>query len=270
MMVERMQYEVSAYSALADVYDRAGFSSSTEWNTSQYVAYAQSMDWAGRRIVELGCGTGISARWLAQQGYMVAGIDVSPHMLKQAQINIDQAGQSILIPPEFHPMDMRVLDSPMGPADMVLAISGVINALANLRELEHTFMRVSHAVEIDKLFVFDVRTIRGLASVHSNGDVIYYDNGEDLMVIVRNYFNFETLSSTRHYIIWRQENNLWLRRDEIHVERGFPIQAIIAMLQRAGFTVITTLNPNLEPFDPHADNSEWVVFFAQKIADPGS
>jgi SAM-dependent methyltransferase len=36
------------------------------------------------RIIDIGCGTGEHARYIATQGYQVKGIDISPHMIQSA------------------------------------------------------------------------------------------------------------------------------------------------------------------------------------------
>ncbi len=269
-MLERTPFLVPPYSALAEVYDRAGFADYSERSIPRYLAYAQSLDWAGRRVIDLGCGTGVTSWWVSQQGYRVLGIDSNAAMLAQAQAKVNQAQDLYYDPPDFVQMDMRQLESPMGLVDLVLAVGGVLNALQSLRELESTFQRVHAALEPGRLFVFDVRTIRGLALDLGNCDQVYYDNGEDLCVTVRNRFSFETLSSMRYHTIWRVTNGMWQRQDEIHIERGYPTQGINVILERTGFRVRAVLSAALEPFDAQEDVHGQVVFVAEKPAETGA
>ena len=44
------------------------------------------------RVLEIGCGNGNNAAWLAEQGYLVTGIDVSPVAIAQATNRIGAAG----------------------------------------------------------------------------------------------------------------------------------------------------------------------------------
>lgn len=44
------------------------------------------------RVVELGCGSGINAVWLAQQGFDVTGIDVSGLAIERAKERVAEAG----------------------------------------------------------------------------------------------------------------------------------------------------------------------------------
>jgi 2-polyprenyl-3-methyl-5-hydroxy-6-metoxy-1,4-benzoquinol methylase len=47
------------------------------------------------RTIELGCGTGTNAVWLAQQGFDVTGVDLVPQAIEQAQQRVGEAGVSI-------------------------------------------------------------------------------------------------------------------------------------------------------------------------------
>jgi SAM-dependent methyltransferase len=61
------------------------------------------------RAADLGCGTGASAVWLAQQGFEVTGIDLSPLAVERARQRAEQAGVSCrflaadltVVPPEL-------------------------------------------------------------------------------------------------------------------------------------------------------------------------
>src|SRR3954465_10927550 len=44
------------------------------------------------RAVELGCGTGASAVWLAEQGFDVSALDLSPFACERARRRADEAG----------------------------------------------------------------------------------------------------------------------------------------------------------------------------------
>jgi SAM-dependent methyltransferase len=47
------------------------------------------------RAVELGCGSGASAVWLARQGFDVTAVDVSARAIKRARARAEQAGVAV-------------------------------------------------------------------------------------------------------------------------------------------------------------------------------
>ena len=47
------------------------------------------------RVIELGCGSGINAVWLARQGFEVTGIDITPLAIERARQRAADAGVSV-------------------------------------------------------------------------------------------------------------------------------------------------------------------------------
>lgn len=271
-MNEQLPFLVAPYEALAPIYDRAGFADFSRRVVLRYIDQAQTLDWAGRRILEIGCGTGAASWMLSERGFRLTGIDASPHMIAQADANApatDDDDDVIMIaqePPQFEQQDMRQFTSPVGVVDMVIAVDGVINALTSLRELQQTFARVAAALEDGRLFVFDAWTIRGLASALGTRDHIYYSDS-DLLVMAQHTFNFELLTNHVHYMIFQREDNLWARADELHALRAYPVQGIVALLERTGFKTLALLDPEMRPFDEAMDDYGRVVCIAQRMAE---
>lgn len=48
------------------------------------------------RTIEIGCGTGTNAIWLAQQGFEVVAVDLSPLAIRQAREKAERAGVDVL------------------------------------------------------------------------------------------------------------------------------------------------------------------------------
>lgn len=49
------------------------------------------------RAIDLGCGTGTNALWLAQQGFDVTGVDLSPLAIQQAQERAQRLGLKVTL-----------------------------------------------------------------------------------------------------------------------------------------------------------------------------
>ncbi len=62
-------------------------------------------------VIDLGCGSGINAVWLAQQGFDVTGVDVSPLAIEQARRRAEAAGVRV----NFVLADLVNLPDGLGP-----------------------------------------------------------------------------------------------------------------------------------------------------------
>ncbi len=106
----------------------------------------------GRRLLELGCGSGGHAFELAQRGYSVHGIDLSLDMLniaKQRQA-ADQSGGV-----EFSQGDIRAFQ--LGKRfDCVISLFHVISYLPTLTDIRDCLLQVNRHLEPGGTFIFDV------------------------------------------------------------------------------------------------------------------
>src|SRR5258708_22619276 len=75
---------VEAYSALADVYQAAGLADYSASLAARILNLAFEMEWTGRSLLDLACGTGDLAYWFSEQSFRVTGVDSSRAMLRIA------------------------------------------------------------------------------------------------------------------------------------------------------------------------------------------
>ena len=247
------------YTNLAPVYDRIGLSDFTAQVTPHIVEYAQRRDWAGRQVLDLGCGTGISTRWFANQGYAVTAVDSSSPMLKQAQRALPGQGLSL----NWLHADLRDLDPSIGRFDLVLAID-VINEFANLRDLELVCQMARSVLEPNKMFVFDMHTIQGLTERGQIGQRLVYEDAAVMTTTINNYDHDRQMLQKR-YVIFQREGELWRRGEVRRILRGYPVQAMATLLQRSGLELTAIVNADFEPFDISVSRAERVIFFARKV-----
>ncbi|MEP7291207.1 MAG: class I SAM-dependent methyltransferase [Chloroflexota bacterium] len=244
------------YARLAPIYDTLGMARFAETFTPTLIDYAQSHDWVGRRAIDLGCGTGASVRWFANHGYNITGIDSSASMLAVAQHSITGTGVSF----QLYEGDIRAL-SDLHDIDLAVALD-VLNELSSLRDLEALFGSVARILSPDKLFIFDLHTIEGLAERDDSSGIIH--NNNDLTVVLTNQFDYDRQVSTGDYLIFQRAGSNWQRLQTVRTLRGFPIQVVNALLQRAGFGIMALLNVRLELVDPAAMREPRVIFFARR------
>lgn len=245
------------YTALARVYETARLHQDSERLRQRLFDKIQFDGWLGRHILDLGCGIGEGAIWFATNGFRVTAIDQSALMLEQAQKKAAAAHAIV----DWRHGDFRQMD--MGDSyDLVLAMN-TLNELRRAGDLENVLHGVNRALSTGKMLLFDLITIQGLAEQWGNSQRVIHDD-EDILVLVRSSFSYETLINTQIYTIFYRDEAGWHREDETHLLRGFPLQTVGPLLQRTGFRVLNVLNPALELFDPNDDRSGRAIFMAVK------
>lgn len=68
------------------------------------------------RVLELGCGTGPGACFLAQKGFQVTGIDLIPDAIEKAKENAKELGLDI----QYEVMDVCNISTPDAPFDLIV------------------------------------------------------------------------------------------------------------------------------------------------------
>jgi ubiquinone/menaquinone biosynthesis C-methylase UbiE len=79
------------------------------------------------KILEINCGTGEDAMYLAQKGHQVLATDISPKMIEIAQSKIGKQNLSNL---SFRTLDANNLEHLEGPFDIVFSNFGGLNCLS--------------------------------------------------------------------------------------------------------------------------------------------
>jgi ubiquinone/menaquinone biosynthesis C-methylase UbiE len=87
-------------------------------------------DVRGRSLLDLGCGTGRHALWLATAGARVTALDFSPGMLRQARGKPDAAAVRFVVHDLHAPL-------PFAPGRFDIVLSGLV--LEHIRDLAHFF-----------------------------------------------------------------------------------------------------------------------------------
>lgn len=105
---------------------------------------------AGPSLLEIGCGTGAHASWLASDGWQVYGIDRSEEMLTQARGRF--AGKEAVA--EFHLGDARDFNLSR-QFDAVVSLFHVMSYQAEAGDIESALRSVRRHLRPNGLFLFD-------------------------------------------------------------------------------------------------------------------
>lgn len=177
-------------------------------------------------IVDLGCGSGIWARELANSGYRVVGVDISPAMIDIARRRVPEA--------EFHVTSF--LDFRLPACQAVTALNEVFNYLFDegnsLRSLRRLFTEVFNVLTPKGLFVFDVSEPR-----RWKGPKQGFREGEGWTCLVYYEHNPDKQQLTRHIVTFRKTGNTYRRQEETHRQRLYRGTTLAGILRDVGFRV---------------------------------
>jgi SAM-dependent methyltransferase len=177
-----------------------------------------------RSWLDLCCGTGSLLTLVCEAGFEAAGVDFSPHQLRHARENAPEA--------ELVEADVREVD--LGRTfDVVTCLFDSLNYLTTKRGLERAFRRARRHLADGGLFIFDMNTVAGIRD-HWHHALVFRDPGRVLI-------NETSFDERRHCGICRitgfvQQDRLWRRFEEEHVERGYEPEEIEALLGRVRLT----------------------------------
>ncbi|HBR32853.1 MAG TPA: class I SAM-dependent methyltransferase, partial [Clostridiales bacterium] len=126
-----------------------------------------------REVLDLGCGTGGITRLLADRGFDMIGLDVSPEMLAQAQ----RAQRSDIL---YICQDMRSFEL-YGTVQAAYSSFDCLNYLASKDELDRVLALLRNYIETGGVLVFDINTLYRYESVFSDNSFVY-EFGKDMLI----------------------------------------------------------------------------------------
>ena len=218
-----------AYTVLARCYDRlTGDVDYEKW--ADYVErHFARLKRPVRSVLELGCGTGSLTRLLAERGYAVTAVDLSPDMLTVAE-------------QKCRGLDVRLLCQDMSklrlPYRVDAAVSGLdsVNYVTRPAAVKRTFRRVYDALAPGGLFLFDVKTPAALEGADGQ---TYLDEDDDLFCVWRaDYYPRRRVCAYGLDLFVREEDGSWSRGGEYHEEYAYTMEELNGFLREAGFQTI--------------------------------
>ena len=225
---------MSAYEALAGVYDRLTEDVGYERRADYLEKLFKKSRIPVRTVLDLACGTGSITALLMERGYEMIAADASPDMLAAAR---EKTEGKPGIAPVYLCQSMPELDL-YGTVDAAVCCLDSLNYLTSPKEVQRTFQRLRLFIAPGGLLAFDVLTPSGLRELDGQ---VFLDEREDVYCVWR--ADFEKRSGICTYgmdIFTQRPDGAWDRDVEEHRERAYEADQLRAWLLEAGFTHIRT------------------------------
>jgi SAM-dependent methyltransferase len=169
-------------------------------------------------VVDLGCGSGRTARELNLRGFDVLGIDASPALIRMARRAAPDS--------RFRVGSLWTADLP--PCDAAISIGECVNYRGGrLRDL---FARIHRALRPGGALIFDAATP---ARAPAGGPRRFWREESDWAVLVETVGRGATL--TRRIVAFRRAGARYRRSEETHRLRLYDTAQVLAALAHAGF-----------------------------------
>jgi len=227
-------FEVRDLRANQEIYE--GFSE--VYKTGKYPEFSEAMadllpdildqfEVKGKKLLDIACGEGTFAVKMAEKGYDVVGIDISPRQIKYAEEK-DKEGKV-----DFIIQDMRDL-SFHEDFDIATCWYDSLNYILDKGELKRVFEGVHSALHENGIFVFDMNTIYVMEEVWNEQTMVKEDSAKRFDMVEQNYDEEKKITSLKLTSFLR-EGDSWRKIEEVHRERGYSFEDLRDIFNRVGF-----------------------------------
>lgn len=181
-------------------------------------------------IVDLGCGTGKLTLELAEMGYDMTGVDISPDMLCEARNNAAEKGIDLLLLCQ----SMDELDL-YGTVDAAISTFDCINHLESADSVKETFKKAGLFMNPGGIFIFDINTVYKHKNVLGNNTFVY--DTDDVFCVWQNFLNNDNSVDISLDFFERDDDDMYIRTCESFKERAYDIDEIKKWLNDAEFEI---------------------------------
>lgn len=251
---------MSSYDFLAGCYDRLTYDVDYAAWADYIEKHFQKKGLPGKTVLDLACGTGSLTYELAQRGYEMIGVDLSPEMLNEAmEKNTGVDG----IPPMFLCQSMDKLDL-YGTIDACVCCLDSVNYVTDPKKLKKAFARVHLFLMPGGMFLFDVNTVEKLTGLDGQ---VFLDETEDTYCVWRAEYSKRSKICSYFMDIFRldEASGQWERGEELHEERAYTVEELTGFLRDAGFRDITVYGER--KMSAPREGEQRIFFVARKDAD---
>jgi SAM-dependent methyltransferase len=217
---------MKSYSALARFYDSLTRDVPYGAIADYYEALFKRDGLQVKTILDMACGTGTLTCVLAERGYDMTGVDVSPEMLSfAAEKAYGVRNRPLLIHQPLEQLDLY------GTVDAAVCSLDGINYVRP-DSVAEVFCRVRLFLEPGGMFIFDIHTPSKLKRL--DGEV-FLDETDDVYCVWRAEFDQKENACRYGMDIFARDGKKWSRSREEHVEYAYEPSELEKLLQEVGF-----------------------------------
>jgi SAM-dependent methyltransferase len=217
----------AAYDRIAASYDllTAGYPYDQWIDSLERLAVEHGL--AGRRLLDVACGTGHSMLPWLERGYQVTGVDISARMAAVARAKV--AGRAAV-----HVADMRALPD-LGQFDLVTCLGDALNHLLEPADVRAALDCMSAQLAPSGLVIFDLNL---LAAYRDLEDVIAED-AERVVLWPGACARVTAPGGVAELVIdvFEREGQLWRRIHSCQPHRHHPLGDVLDWVAGAGLHV---------------------------------
>lgn len=248
------------YDALAPMFDVM-----TDWDARLAVEgpflHDQLAAIGAQRVLDVACGSGGHALWLAQHGYTVVGEDASPAMIALAQQKAARAGLQVAfnVADLTSPASLVAAEAPAMSAafDAVLCLGNSLPHLLTQAELTAALVGMARRLRPDGLLIlqnlnYDLRWQKQPRWFMAQGGEL---DGQP--VLVWRFADYDTPTGRIffHIALFRQTGRDWTVAVHTTPQRPLFRDDLCAALAEAGFDRVATFGRMALPVEPFAGES---------------
>lgn len=160
------------YDVFAPAYDDFNRAYQYERWTGRLLRQAEEAGLEGDRLLDIGCGTGLSFLAMLDRGWQVTACDISPAMLERARAKAGERARLLTA-------DMRELPA-LGQFDLIWAVNDAVNYLLSVEELEAALAGMRRNLAPAGIVLFDVNTLAAYRAFFSR-EVVVEGDGRHLV-----------------------------------------------------------------------------------------
>lgn len=242
------------YKKMSTIYDRLMLEDVdyTKW-TNYVESIFKKYKVEGKRVLDLGCGTGNITIPLSEKGYELTGVDLSEEMLSIADSKAFELNKNI----KWISGDMVEIQYP-SKYDAIIACCDSVNYIVDDKDLLQMFKNAYKGLNIGGVFTFDIHSYYKINELYKD-EIFTYTSDEISYIWENNYDEAtEIIEYYLNFFIKNTHDQSYTRAEELHYQRAYKSESIVDMLVEAGFTIVDCFNFNT--FDPPNAEDERLQF----------